>query len=179
MKYLRLLLWPALALFLYAAWVHHPHEPGSGNPRTDLESSSEQVREDAAAILRSRPFLASPRDKWNEVMASLQPGLTKSEVMDILTPFHPQGLGGKGNFAGEFENYQLDDAWIIGLHYTHSGGGILIDTSLHPRIRLVPPKQRPDHYSGRWTTFYADGQPAYETDYDNGVETNSVFHSHD
>jgi hypothetical protein len=144
------------------------------DPRADLASPSQEVRDSAAKILRATSHTPPPREKWDKVMNSLHPGMTEADVMKILDPFHPAGMGGMGGHWIDVEYYKLDDLWILRCEYSQFTGvllatGLAADSSDAQPVGSIPPDQLPDHFTGTRTIYWPDGQPFVERHYTRGV----------
>jgi len=67
----------------------------SASPLEDLRSPSQQVRDAAAASLRTS-FVPPPRSRWEPVLAALRPGDSKDLVLQVLQPYSVTMEGGMG-----------------------------------------------------------------------------------
>jgi antitoxin component YwqK of YwqJK toxin-antitoxin module len=65
------------------------------------------------------------------------------------------------------ERYRLDDLWILNCHFHYYVSNTLIETKLTQKWRTIE-LQPPPHFTGVWTTYYANGQKLHQTRYKDG-----------
>ena len=135
------------------------------SPTSDLSSSSQEVRDAAAAILRTN-YTATARTNWEPVIHGLKKGMTKTNILELLAPYKVADRGGFGGGGTYNAMYQLDDAWMLNCWY-HYDGDILFDWELSPQLRAVWVAP-PTNFTGTWTTYFANGQKSHEIHYDAG-----------
>ncbi len=143
------------------------------DPRTDLGSPSQEVRDKAAKMLRAT-YKAAPRKKWTPVLALLKKGGLRGQGMkETLAPFNavPQVRGSDLGMVSV--DYQLDDAWMLQCLYVGKGNppwepGTLTEASLWRNIAKAPVKA-PPAFTGVWTIYYANGEKAEELHYRDGL----------
>jgi len=136
------------------------------SPVTDLSSPSQEIRDSAAKVLRDDYHMPS-RKRWEPILAAIKIGDHYEKIMEIIRPFKatPEMCVAGGSTSSE--NYRLDDLWLL---------SCLFRTSEHTLIRCgltdfwrniwVAP---PPHFTGIWTTYYANGQRSHEIHYVNGA----------
>jgi hypothetical protein len=137
------------------------------SPRSDLESPSPATRAAAAKILRANP-VPHPATNWNSLLAALRVGDLKTNVLEKLRPSHARLEFSYDDTAksGWVEDYRLDDLWLLYCRY-HSVSNTLIETKLFQEWRPIY-LQPPPHFTGVWTTYYANGQKLHQTRYKDG-----------
>jgi hypothetical protein len=70
-----------------------------GSPTDDLSSPSQEVRNAAAKILNAS-YTAPLRTNWEAAVNSITNGITKTSLLELLSPYHvtPQlGMGSGGS----------------------------------------------------------------------------------
>jgi hypothetical protein len=137
------------------------------SPRSDLESASPATRAAAAKILRANP-VPHPATNWNSLLAALKIGTPMTNVEARLRSVHAQ-LELKCDITVPcvwLERYRLDDLWLLYCHF-HYVSNTLIETKLFQTWRPIY-LQPPPHFTGVWTTYYANGQKLCQTRYKDG-----------
>jgi hypothetical protein len=147
----------------------------SAAPRDDLNSSSQQVRDAAAALLRTS-YVPPPRSRWEAVLAALQPGSSRDLVLQILQPYAITKAGAMAGGGSTTELYRLDDLWVLRCDYGRSGE--LFASKLIEQMRYVWVTPAAD-FTGVWITYYVNGQRSHEIQYRKGQHfgTITTFHS--
>jgi hypothetical protein len=136
-----------------------------GSPADDLGSPSQEVRDAAAKILSSR-YTAPSRTNWEAVVNSITNGMTKTNLLELLSPYHVTPMWGMGSGGSHSQSYRLDDAWMLTCWFRNQGD-ILFDRTLSPSLRnvWVAPAT---NFSGIWITYFVNGQKSHEIHYDDG-----------
>jgi MORN repeat protein len=131
-----------------------------------LGSASQQVRDVAAERLRET-FVATPRSRWEPVVASLKPGDSRDSVVHALKPYGVVADGSprltEGGDSGEL--YRLDETWVLGAYFGRANE--LLRTELMELIRHVWVAPASD-FTGMWITYFANGRPSHEIHYKDG-----------
>lgn len=117
------------------------------------------MRDQAAAALRIS-FKSEPESAWTPVVERITKGQSKTEIMELLQPFHVTSEGGGGSGQSYSESFRLDDQWVLNCHF-YNQGDILISRSLSQSIRHAWVKPS-DHHTGRWATYYVNGYMSHE-----------------
>jgi hypothetical protein len=136
-----------------------------GSPASDLSLPSQEARDAAAKVLRST-YTPASRTNWEAVVSGITNGMTKTTVLELLSPFKVTPQGGPGGGGSYSESYRLDDAWILICRYRNKGD-VLLERTLSPSLRhiwVAPPAD----YTGIWVTYYVNGQKSHEIHYDAG-----------
>ena len=136
-----------------------------GSPADDLASPAQEVRDAAAKILRSS-YTTPSRTNWESVVNSITNGMTKTNLLELLSPYHVTPMWGMGSGGSHSQSYRLDDAWMLDCWFRNQGD-ILIERTLSPSLRnaWVPP---PTNFTGIWITYFVNGQKSHQIHYDNG-----------
>jgi hypothetical protein len=183
-----------LAVLLAGRLVHAA--PGDSN-RPDLEpfvallaDPSQTVRDAAAAEIREA-LAADPaartndhgHEYWDDRLRQIKPGMKHAEVMPLLTaedrPLTDEerlithlASGGTNNLS-----MRLDDYWTVNVYYYNPDVVHEMPPQLTRRARnvwIAPP----DDFTGRWTTYFVNGQQSHDIDYRGGKYhgTFTAFH---
>jgi hypothetical protein len=136
-----------------------------GSPASDLSSPSQETRDAAAKILRSS-YIAPSQTNWDAIVNSITNGMTKINVLDLLSPYHVTSGSGFGSGNSHSESYRLDDAWMLTCWFRNQGD-ILFDRTLSPSLRNVWVAP-PTNYAGIWITYFVNGQKSHQIHYDGG-----------
>jgi hypothetical protein len=141
----------------------------------DLASPSQAVRDAAAARIR-RSYAPPERARWEPLLASIQPGDPAASVLAKLPSGAEPGPGGAGG-GGRTESYRLDGLWMLSCGFIQADDTV-IDCELYDDLAQIwvdPPAA----FTGVWTTYFANGQRAYEIHYRGGVYdgTFTSFHA--
>ena len=136
-----------------------------GSPASDLSSSSQEVRDAAAKILRSSNTLLT-RTNWEAIAGTMTNGMAKMAVTELLSPYHVIPSA-EGRPRGSYSlSYRLDDTWILICHFRYTDDVLLDRTlSMSPLCVWVEP---PTNFTGVWITYYVHGQKSREVHYDDG-----------
>jgi antitoxin component YwqK of YwqJK toxin-antitoxin module len=136
------------------------------SPSADLSSQSQEVRDAAAKILRANAKPPS-KLKWILLMARIRHGENKTNVLKLLRPYNVMTYGGVriSSFGPYYEDYQLDDYWILECRYQDNDS--LMERKLGSGWRpyAVWPSTK---FTGVWINYYANGQKFTECCYTNG-----------
>jgi len=155
-----------LRLF-FAAIFCSAASPLVAEPVSDLSSASQQVRDDAAKVLRAT-FTLPPRARWEPVVAVIKAGAAKDAVLKVLHQFNATTGGISASGGTSTESYRLDDAWVLACSYQRRDSvESVIEVTLYERLRniwVAPPPE----FTGVWTTYFVNGQRSHEIHYANG-----------
>jgi hypothetical protein len=123
------------------------------------------VRDAAARILRAT-YTAPSRTNWEALVNSITNGMTKANMLELLSPYHATPLWGDASGGSHSQAYRLDDAWIL-VCWFRNQDGILLDRKLSSNFRYVwvAPST---NFSGIWITYFVDGQKSHEIHYEGG-----------
>lgn len=121
-----------------------------GSPADDLSSPSQDVRDAAAKVLRSS-FTAPSRTNWEAVVNSITNGMTKTNLLKLLAPYHVTPLMGMGSGGSHSQTYRLDDAWIL-VCWFRNQGDVLFERTLSASLRYVWVAP-PTNFTGIWITY--------------------------
>ena len=107
----------------------------------------------------------------------MKPGMTHEEVKRLLPPADTRvsemWSGGTGN-----RQWRLDDYWMVVVHYYYPDSVHEMRPSLRRHAREVE-VDLPANFTGTCTTYYVNGQNAYEIDYKNGKYDGTFTSFHD
>jgi len=137
----------------------------AGAPADDLNSPRQEVRDAAAKILRSS-YTTPSRTNWDAVVNSITNGMTKTNLLKLLSPYHVTEMWGGGSGGTYSQAYRLDDAWILICSFRNAGD-ILFDRKLSMDLRnvwVLPPT----NFSGIWIVYFVNGQKSHQIHYDAG-----------
>ena len=146
------------------------------SPLDDLASPDQAIRDKAAAGQRV-VYREVPQSKWQPIIDTIKKGQTKTEVFALLQPFNSTSQGGFGGGGSYSESYRLDNDWMLTCWYENRGD-ILIDRKLNHSIKQVwvePPKD----FTGKWITYFVNGQKSDETNYQHGKFIGEFISYHD
>ena len=146
---------------------------GATSP-SSLSSTSQVERDVAAEILRGS-YVPPSRTNWNSLMATLTNGLPQTNVLVILRDMNasPQGAGGSGRV--EVELYRLDDLWILECGYARGiSNKTLVSKKLKENLRAIQVPVPPG-LTGKWTTYYVNGQKCGEGNFNSGRPEGESF----
>ena len=150
-----------LIVFLICCW----RSSLIGSPADDLSSPSQQVRDAAAKILRAS-YTVPSRTNWEAVVGSITNGMTKTNLLELLLPYHVTAQMGMGSGDSHSQTYRLDDAWIL-ICWFRNEGDILFERTLSASLRYVWVAP-PTNFSGIWITYFVNGQKSHEIHYGAG-----------
>jgi hypothetical protein len=141
----------------------------------ELASPQQEVRDQAAAALR-KSYKPIPISKWRSTVKKIKKGESKKEILELLQPFNAREeavMGGGGSYS---DSYRLDNEWILICRF-QDANDILIDhelTRLLKQIWTEPPK----HYTGKWITYFINGQKSHEINYKKGKYFGEIISFH-
>jgi hypothetical protein len=136
-----------------------------GSPTDDLSSPFQDVRDAAAKVLRSS-FTAPSRTNWEAVVNAVTNGMTKTNLLQLLAPYHVTPLMGMGSGGSHSQTYRLDDAWVL-VCWFRNQGDVLFERTLSASLRYVWVAP-PTNFTGIWITYFVNGQKSHEIRYDDG-----------
>lgn len=136
-----------------------------GSPADDLSSPSQEVRDAAAKILRSS-YTAPSRTNWEAVVNSITNGMTKTNLLELLSPYHVTPMWGAGSGGSHSQSYRLDDAWML-VCWFRNQGDILFERTLSPSLHNVWVAP-PTNFTGIWITYFVNGQRSHQIHYGGG-----------
>jgi beta-lactamase regulating signal transducer with metallopeptidase domain len=130
-----------------------------------LADPSQSKRDAAAAELR-KSFVAPPRKPWEEKIARVKAGMTREKSLAAIDIEKREPAATLPDDIAV--DYRLDEVWVARLwlsrHVTPTTvtrAEILESTEHH----WVNP---PANFTGRWTTYFVNGQKSHAIDYRNG-----------
>ena len=146
--------------------------------------ASRDSTERSAAAAELRRLLAGDFDAvtnnrgrlyWEERLRQVKPDMKHEEVLKILPPVDKNISGNWSGGTGN-QHWRLDDYWTVGVHYHYPDVVHEMRPQLQARVRdvWVDP---PDGFTGKWTTWYVNGQKARESELTNG-KSHGVLRSH-
>ncbi len=148
-----------------------------------LGDTDGNVRADAAAELRllADDFNARTdnhgRLYWEERLRQVKPGMKHEEVLRILPPVDENVAGAWSGGTG-FQQWWLDDYWVVSVSYYYPGIVHDMRPTLRRRARQVA-AALPEGFTGTWTTWHVNGQKAYEIEYKDGKRNGALISFHD
>jgi hypothetical protein len=148
-----------------------------------LASANQEERAKAADDLRlvlGRDPSAAPnrheRAFWEARLAKISPGMSQDAVIKLLYPNHawtiPSYKEMRGAWSGQSgtATYRLDDYWTATIYFIKpESPEVSLAPVLNEEVRSVwiaPPKD----FTGLWTTYFVNGQKAYEGRYEHGKQ---------
>ena len=142
----------------------------------DLAHVEPRVREAAASTLRLGP----PHDDhgeayWTDRVAKVHKGMTRAETETLLPRIGMEG--GTAATGSTTEIWRVDAYWTVLVWLAAPDETILGPPELTRKTQSVwvPP---PSGFSGRWVTWYLNGEKSHEIAYRDGVY-DGVFRSFD
>lgn len=152
------------------------HQTILASPSEDLSSPSQEVRDAAAAELR-KTYQPIPRSKWSQIVEEIKVGETKSDMLKRLLPVKPSEMQLKGNGKSHCEIFALDNEWTLQCWVNDDALTIYSKTLVRSsKFHVwVPP---PEEFTGKWITYYINGQKGREIAYQDGVNCGdyTAFH---
>jgi len=153
--------------------IDHPDESAMDPLVNDLKSEKSEVRETAAVALRkiaatNQKAVEQAGEYWKSKVALIKTGMAKAEVHKILPPCPSQPqIGSKGSGQTHNEYYWLDCHWEVTVAYVnpdlvHPSPPVLSKRELN--VWVAPPAK----FTGKWTCWYANGERAFDIDYNDG-----------
>jgi beta-lactamase regulating signal transducer with metallopeptidase domain len=129
-------------------------------------SDPSQTRRDAAAAELQKSFVVPPRKTWEERVARVQSGMTREEALAAIGIEKREPWATMPNDIAA--DYRLDEVWVARLWLTRR-----VTPTTVTQAELVESMQRlwinpPADFTGRWTTYYVNGQKSQAIDYRNG-----------
>ncbi len=106
-------------------------------------------------------FKAPPREIWEPLLTKVKPGMTRNELLAQLTPEQrrAENISAAGS---EIERYRLDHSWQLWCWYEDSGKVLKLELQPHiQEIWIAPPAD----FSGKWVTYFVNGQPSHVIEY--------------
>lgn len=144
------------------------------SPASDLASPSQAVRDAAAKILRET-YVPPPRTNWDSLVGKLKLGISKLSALEALGEITNNVSGSVGSSSTEMNRYRLDDLWLMECSYTGRGtNSVLTHLNFIQGLRFVS-VEPPLGFSGRWTTYYVNGQKFSEGVCKNGMADGEGF----
>ena len=150
-----------LVMILILALAGYTH----ADSLAELASPSQAIRDNAAKEIRTT-FIPTPESKWTPIIAKIEKGQSKTEILELLRPFNiSKGLelGGGGSHS---ESYNLDNEWSLTCWYIDKTD-TLIERRLSPYMKNVW-IEPPEDYSGKWIVYFINGQISHIINYKNG-----------
>jgi len=147
-------------------------------PIDDLHSPSQQVRDAAAASLRTS-FVAPPRSRWERVVAAIGPGDSSDAILHLLQPYRVTREFGPSTGQSFNLSYRLDDVWLLSCTFRRfESSDMLLKHELIEQMRYVW-IEPPADFTGMWTTYFVNGWRSHEIQYHNGqyFGTFTSFHA--
>lgn len=154
-----------------------------------LRDAKSETRKTAAADLRKivakypsgTIYLASKdggEALWLDKINQVAMGMPKAEVLKLLPPF-PVAIDGFtiADGGSYIVSYRLDCHWSVNVTYRNNDK-VIAPPVLQRRalkIEVSPPKD----FTGKWTTWYVNGQKGWETQYKNGKYDGVLTMYHD
>jgi hypothetical protein len=141
--------------------------PVCAAPIDDLHSSSQQVRDAAAASLR-KTFVAPPRSRWEKVVAAISPGDSSATILQLLQPYRVTREFGVSSGQSFNLSYRLDDVWLLSCSFRRlETSDMLLRHELIEQVRYIW-IEPPADFTGVWTTYFVNGQRSHEIQYRDG-----------
>jgi hypothetical protein len=139
----------------------------SASPLDDLRSPSQQIRDAAAAVLRTN-FVPPPRSRWEPIVAAINPSDSSDAILLLLQPYGVTREMGMGSGQSFSESYRLDDVWLLRCSFQKFGSSdVLLSHELIESLRYVW-MEPPAGFTGVWTTYFVNGQRSHEIQYRDG-----------
>lgn len=138
---------------------------GFASSTDDLASPQQSIRDEAAEALR-KSYHEISMAKWVPVTEKIRRGQTKKEILELLRPFRVTQEVWGGSGQSHSGSYRLDNEWIL-VCWFQNEGNILINRALTRSLKYIwiaPPKE----YTGKWITYFINGQKSHEINYKNG-----------
>jgi hypothetical protein len=131
----------------------------------ELSSPDPKVRDNAAAEIRGT-CKEVPESKWQPLLKAINTGEDKADVLKLLKPLHVELVPTISGGGYQVECYRLDDDWILKCWY-QDGTDRLGDKQLLLDIKRIW-VDCPEHYTGKWVEYFANGQKSAETNCKDG-----------
>lgn len=137
------------------------------SPLSDLASPSQEVRDATAKILLAT-YVAPSRTNWDSLINKLKLGASKTNILELLSPYTNNIEGGGGSGIVEWERYRLDDRWLLECSYTlNTSSNVFTHCALIEQMRSIW-VEPPTNFTGVWRTYWANGQKSGEGYYKDG-----------
>jgi hypothetical protein len=147
---------------------------------TSLEDENAAVRDRAAAKLRElladegTASGAHNESYWTKVLQSITIGMTRAEVEKII-PSNEETQPTVGQGMGSVSvKHRLDNNWQATLYFD-ADGKVYAAPKLQKSVLSIWVPPAPD-FTGKWVTYFVNGQKATEIDYKDG-EYNGTYSS--
>jgi hypothetical protein len=145
-------------------------------PFDDLTSPDQAIRDAAAKILRAS-WRPTPRSRWGPFLASIELGMTRAAFNQLVAPYNTRTVPGRATRSTSCESCRLDDTWLLCLNFEMndpSGMAINNPRDTLSRWEIIKNVQSmdveiPSNFTGRWTTYYANGKKAEINDLHKGI----------
>ena len=136
-----------------------------GSDFTGLQSTDQSVRDECARILKA-DYVVSKKDKWEKIVSTFKVGDKRSSVIDKFLPLKLDRGPSAGSGHSHSESLRIDSDWVLTLHVDDDDQTVYNwELSQDTQYYWVNP---PKNYSGKWITYYANGNKSHEIDYANG-----------
>ncbi len=150
-----------LIVFLICCW----RSSLIGAPADDLSSPHQEVRDAAAKILRTS-YRSPSRTNWDTVLNAITNGMTETNLLKLLAPYHVTSLLGTKSTDCRNSTYRLDDGWLLSCAFLNKDD-TLFERTLSPALRAVSAAP-PTNFTGVWLSYFVNGQKNSEIHYENG-----------
>jgi len=164
------------ALAWGAADGNDEKKPAISDSIKQLSDPSQAIRNAAAAELR-KSFVLPSRKSWDVKVARVKAGMTREEALAAIGIEKREPSAILPNSIAE--EYRLDEVWIARIWLTHG-----VTPTTVTRAEIVESMQQkwiepPADFTGRWTTYFVNGQKSNAIDYRNGKYAGEyiIFHS--
>lgn len=143
------------------------------SPRALLGSPSQAVRDSAAALVRAT-YVKPNRARWDSLVQTIPMGVKQADVHRQMTAIGATRTQGGSSYIVDWQSWQLDDLWQLECSFANDS---LFHYALSERLESV--WTTPPHgFSGKWRTYYANGQAHYDIVYQHGTyAVFTFFHS--
>jgi antitoxin component YwqK of YwqJK toxin-antitoxin module len=162
------------------------HIKALSDPNSDKRAAAAEALRQIVARYPSGTVNLRAQDggeaEWRKKIAEITPDMSLAEIRKIL-PRLPAATG-EGSTPNGDAFYQLDFQWMVTLEEDQSGYGGKrgAKTTFRPvlekstfQVDVTPPKD----FTGTWTTWYVNGQKAFETQYKHGAYDGVLTSYHD
>lgn len=160
-----------VGLFAALAWgapgTDNAKKPAMSDLIEQLSDPSQEKRDAAAAELR-KSFVPPPRATWQDKVARAKAGMTRKEAFAAMGIENREPAGTLPD--GIAEDYRLDEVWVARFWFP---SGPSATSNQLTKAELLESMQQywvhpPAEFTGRWTTYYVNGQKGHDIDYRNG-----------
>lgn len=139
------------------------------NLQEELKSADPKIRAKAAKALQGS-YVPVPREKWERLLAKIEPGMSREQLMDLLKPHDAKAESS----IDEIEDFRLDDSWVLRCVIQREPGGV-INPELIERQRSVWVDPAKD-FTGTWIVYYTNGHPSHQIEYKDGKYDGEFVH---